>query len=327
MKSRGPRGGSDLRGGSDRRGGSERRLVMSVRRCDTAAASPSNPAVRAIAEEPQEIATRVTASREVRMSIMRISFVALFALAAAASLDCSRPANADTTASPAPAALPGTRVPVLVSLFTSEGCSSCPSADNLLASMTRAPRSDNADIVLLAFHVDYWNYLGWSDPFSTAKNSGLQQSTARALGTRVYTPQAVIDGRVDATGSDRSAIEDAIVESAKTAKSEIALSARVDGKNVVVDASSSALTEGRETLVAITQAKASVEVPRGENSGRTLVHTQIVRAFDVARGDAEHHAHVTLQIPNDMPRADARVVAVVLDATTKRVLAATSRSM
>jgi hypothetical protein len=244
----------------------------------------------------------------------------------ASSVHCSREASAEPSREPAPRAA-GAHTPVVVELFTSEGCSSCPPADDALASFASAARADGIEIVPLAFHVDYWNYLGWSDPFSNAKNSDRQRAYANSLSGRVYTPQAVVDGRVDLVGSDRAALDRAIVDSAKSAKADVTLGARAEGRAVTIDATSSALVPGTETLFAVTQARASVDVPRGENGGRKLAHTAIVRAFDNARPDAEHHARATLMLPESMPREGARVIAVVYDAATKRVLGVSARAL
>jgi hypothetical protein len=245
---------------------------------------------------------------------LALSACALFA----SSVHCSRDASAETAR---------VRTPVLVELFTSEGCSSCPPADEALATMTSAARADGVEIVPLAFHVDYWNYLGWSDPFSSAKNSDRQRAYAQALSGRVYTPQAVVDGRVDMVGSDRAALDRAIADAAKSTKADVTLSVRADGRAVTLDATSSALAPGAETLFAVTQARALVDVPRGENGGRKLPHTAIVRAFETTRADADHHARATLTLPESMPRADARAVAVVYDTTTKRVLGVAWRAL
>jgi hypothetical protein len=249
----------------------------------------------------------------------------------ASALHCSRDANAETSREATPRETTpraaGAHVPVVIELFTSEGCSSCPPADDALASFSSAARADGVEVVPLAFHVDYWNYLGWSDPFSSAMNSDRQRLYSSFLSGRVYTPQAVVDGRVDLVGSDRAALERAIVDSAKTAKADVTLNARADGRAVTIDATSNALAPGAETLFAITQARANVDVPRGENGGRKLAHTSIVRAFETARPDAEHHARATLTLPESMPRDGARVIAVVYDASTKRVLGASTRAL
>src|SRR5205814_7174064 len=95
---------------------------------------------------------------------------------------------------------------VLVELFTSEGCSSCPPADAVLARLHREQPVPETEIIVLSEHVDYWNDLGWKDPFSDRTFSDRQS----AYGARIYTPQAVVDGRTDVLGSDRNAVVSAI---------------------------------------------------------------------------------------------------------------------
>ena len=110
-----------------------------------------------------------------------------------------------------PASAPGPRTPILVELFTSEGCSSCPPADALLGRLLREQPVASADVVPLELHVDYWDRLGWKDPFAAKAYTDRQQAYARALKIEdVYTPQMVVDGRDGFVGSDLSEARKAI---------------------------------------------------------------------------------------------------------------------
>src|ERR1700686_990870 len=109
-------------------------------------------------------------------------------------------------------------VPVLAELFTSEGCSSCPPADALLMKLDRLQPVPGARVIVLSEHVDYWNQLGWRDPFSSPQFSKRQADYARLMGSEVYTPQLVIDGRVQLNGSDAKDIQDAIARAAARPK-------------------------------------------------------------------------------------------------------------
>jgi hypothetical protein len=217
---------------------------------------------------------------------------------------CSRDASAQVARTPRA---------VVVSLYTSEGCSSCPAADAVLTGLGGAPRDDGITVVPLSFHVDYWNYIGWADPYSTAENSRRQQLQARSLGSRVYTPQAFIDGRTEVVGSDRGALLNQIALAGRTPKSEVTIMLDVTGKTLVARVTSPALVPGTRLAVALTQARAEVPVTRGENAGSRLVHTNVVRAFETAAGTSEHAASVKLTIPESMPREGAKIVAFVED--------------
>src|SRR4051812_36388364 len=110
------------------------------------------------------------------------------------------------------------RTPVLAELFTSEGCSSCPPADVLLQNLDLRQPVAGAHILVLSEHVDYWNQLGWRDPFSSAQFTQRQERYSRALGAELFTPQLVVDGREQVLGNDRKAVQDAITRAASRTK-------------------------------------------------------------------------------------------------------------
>ena len=118
----------------------------------------------------------------------------------------------------APPAEPAQRVPVLAELFTSEGCSSCPPADAMLMELDRKQPVSKAQIIVLSEHVDYWNQLGWSDPFSSAQFSARQTTYSQTLKSEVYTPQLVVDGSEQFVGSDAGAILAGITRATSRAK-------------------------------------------------------------------------------------------------------------
>jgi hypothetical protein len=204
------------------------------------------------------------------------------------------------------------RVPVLVELFTSEGCSSCPPADKLLAELANTQPVQNADVVVLSEHVDYWNTLGWKDPFSSKAFSERQEFYARIMGTSdIYTPQAVIDGRYSAVGSNRPNVLKALQSSAANPKEELALSVKHDGNGVLVDLAHAAKGD---VWVAVTQDRAVSHVAAGENGGRTLAHVGVVRSMIRVNGSQTH-------VPLDKNwQGDLKVVAFVQDAQSGRIV-------
>jgi hypothetical protein len=175
------------------------------------------------------------------------------------------------------------RVPVLAELFTSEGCSSCPPADQLLQTFDRLQPVDGARIIVLSEHVDYWDRQGWRDPFSQPLFTSRQQQYASALSSEVYTPQLVVDGREQVLGNDRAAAQKAIAQAASKPKSPMEVTAVRDGDSAVVTVRFDKPLDGRNELwVAIADESARSSVTRGENSGRELTHIAIVRKLQSA---------------------------------------------
>lgn len=182
------------------------------------------------------------------------------------------------TASAAPIArlklVPTEPVPVLVELFTSEGCSSCPPADQLLIDLARKQTIDGAYVVALSEHVDYWNQLGWTDPFSSKQFSDRQATYGRALGGEVYTPEVVVDGRLTAVGSSREEVLTAIRAAAAKPKALVNLTQTSDFKIAVAP---SPATASADVYLAITEDGLSSNVKRGENEGHQLAHDAVTR--------------------------------------------------
>ncbi|HJQ39514.1 MAG TPA: DUF1223 domain-containing protein [Thermoanaerobaculia bacterium] len=200
--------------------------------------------------------------------------------------------------------------PVLVELFTSQGCSSCPPADELLRKIARDPNLRGRAIPL-AYHVDYWNHLGWRDPFSAREWSQRQGDYVRALHLdSAYTPQVVINGSRQMVGSSAQQIYRAIEEESKRA-GEGSVSLRAEGDQVIVRATA---PRDAEVLVAVFENGASTKVLSGENGGRTLADDAIVRQLvRVGKGTLEERVPLKLG-----PRMGA--VAFLQDPKTKRVL-------
>jgi hypothetical protein len=175
-------------------------------------------------------------------------------------------------------------IPVLIELFTSEGCSSCPPADRLLSEFDRAQPVDGARLVVLSEHVDYWNTLGWIDPYSSHEFSERQQRYGATLGVPdVYTPQAVIDGRFETVGSSAPKMEAAIQKAMRQKKLPLRLGVSRSDNGIHVELHADAAPpRGAETYFAIAEDAVESKVSAGENGGRVLTHTAVVRSLTKA---------------------------------------------
>jgi hypothetical protein len=175
----------------------------------------------------------------------------------------------------------------VVELFTSEGCSSCPPADAVLADLARSP---DRRVYPLAFHVDYWDGLGWPDRFASPENTSRQGTYERAFGLRgLYTPQMIVGGTEQFTGSDRGHADAAVVR-ALAHPGGLRLSVRVRATaadTVTVDYDAPGAPAGSVLDIAVVAHSVSTSVAAGENAGKTLHHANVVRAF----------AAVTLKAP------------------------------
>ncbi|SDZ79920.1 DUF1223 domain-containing protein [Pedobacter hartonius] len=164
----------------------------------------------------------------------------------------------------------------VIELFTSEGCSSCPSADALVARVEK--EVTDKPVYILAYHVDYWNRLGWKDVFSSPEYSARQRQYADWLNlSSVYTPQIVVNGRKEFVGSEEGTLRNAIKSDLKIAeKDELALNnIKVDGDKATIHYTTGAV-DNSVLIIALVQKNAATKVQRGENAGRTLSHVQIV---------------------------------------------------
>ncbi|KQM77030.1 hypothetical protein ASE74_17340 [Pedobacter sp. Leaf216] len=169
----------------------------------------------------------------------------------------------------------------VVELFTSEGCSSCPPADALLAQIEK--ESQNKPVYLLAFHVDYWDRLGWKDSFSSSKFSARQNQYANWLKLKtVYTPQVVVNGSKEFIGSEENTLRNSIktaLANPSTGNLAVALS-KSDKDKLTLNYNTDQPTDGYSLAVALVLAKASNRILKGENKGLTLSHVQIVSQFE-----------------------------------------------
>jgi hypothetical protein len=215
-------------------------------------------------------------------------------------------------------------LPVVVELFTSEGCSSCPPADAVLRDLARLAREEGRAILPLSFHVDYWDYLGWKDPFSSPRYSARQRWYASIGGQRgVYTPQIVVAGQERMVGSKRARVMAAIeAHAGHRGRGSVGLDLSLGSGCTVGYAVEGLADEANLALrLALTRDQASNSVERGENAGQTLEHVQIVvdyASFDI--GSAQQRGHWKCHRPSD---GDVSVTGFVQSRDSGAILAAT----
>jgi len=219
------------------------------------------------------------------------------------------------------------RVPVLLELFTSEGCSSCPPADRLLEKLDRDQPVAGAELIVLSEHVDYWNRLGWTDPYSSADFSRRQQDYAAHFRTdEIYTPQLVVDGVHQAVGANWPMVERAIRESLQEQKIAITLRTARTRNGALVHVEAPPLTgDGGKALVylAIAANHAESHVTRGENRGRELSHVAVVLSLKRI-SEISTKQGISKDVPLSLGSPDMRAVVLVQDARTERILGVAS---
>jgi len=183
--------------------------------------------------------------------------------------------------------------PILVELYTSQGCSSCPQADVILGQI-----KGREDVVALSFSVDYWDYIGWRDTLAKRENTLRQQAYEKVLPShRVYTPQMVIDGTRDVVGNQRKDVLDAIARrAAEAATRRVPISLKESGDTVEVHIGAVQGVKAAATVwLAHTLSSRTVNIASGENSGRVITYHNVVRGFS-AVGKWSGEA-VTLELP------------------------------
>lgn len=214
------------------------------------------------------------------------------------------------------------KTPVIVELFTSEGCSSCPPADAVLAELEKTQPVANAQIIALGEHVDYWNYLGWSDPYSDANFSRRQQDYAQTLKATVYTPQMVVDGHVEFIGSNLKQATEAIAKATRAPKAKLQITQLNPDqiKVTATDLPKAAASEKLALMLAITETNLSTNVARGENAGRKLQHSTVVRQLSVI--GAAPTAETKLRFEATWRRENLRIVAFLQEQKSRRIVGA-----
>lgn len=235
------------------------------------------------------------------------------------------------------------RVPVIVELFTSEGCSSCPPADEVLTRLSRMQSVSNARVIALGEHVDYWNNLGWVDPFSSPAFRARQNDYAAVFHVdSVYTPQMVVNGRAEFVGDDMGRALSEIGRAAKQPAAKIVLKLAQNAKDpemveLAIDIRELPPVNIRnkpgapslDVFLAVTEDNLSSDVKRGENAGVTLRHVAVVRSFGIVGSIDPREKDMfamkpTLKIPAAWKRKDLHAVVFIQERATRKILGAES---
>jgi hypothetical protein len=220
--------------------------------------------------------------------------------------------------------------PVLVELFTSEGCSSCPPADALLKKLSEQQPLQGIQIVALEEHVDYWNHLGWADPFSSDDLSQRQNAYAQIFGRDgVYTPQMVVDGQAEFVGSHSAAARDAILKASALPKLDVALSliASTTVKSAVTVRLSNphgiSIHGSADLWLAVTESNLQSNVKAGENSGELLKHAAVVRSLrkiSTLKDPAAYQGNIELTPDSHWSHENLSVVVFVAEQDSRKII-------
>lgn len=227
----------------------------------------------------------------------------------------------------------GARKPVLLELFTSEGCSSCPPADALLETLDRTQPVDGAELIVLSEHVDYWNSLGWVDPFSSRILSLRQEEYATRFSLEgAYTPQLVVDGLAELVGSNAGKARAAIEAALSRPKWTVTFSHAVRGAKAVRAnlriTGVGGAPAGATVYLAVAENQTQSSVGGGENAGRQLRHVAVVRTLMTAgKVGAGGEFSRDVSIPLGGAGEGIRLVAFVQDRRTKAVLGAAQQRL
>jgi len=218
-----------------------------------------------------------------------------------------------------------TRTPVIVELFTSEGCSSCPPADSLLARLQRIV--PEVEVVPLSEHVDYWNHLGWQDRFSAPLFSMRQQDYGRVFHLdSVYTPEMIVDGTAEFNGSDEARARKEITKAAEGASAVTSLSLAGNTVHLHVE-KTPAQSRNMDVFLAITETNLDTAVGGGENNGRRLRHVGVVRHlssvghFDSRKGGS-YDADAKLTLNFEWRTENLKLVMFVQDRSNRKIIGA-----
>lgn len=207
-------------------------------------------------------------------------------------------------------------------LYTSEGCSSCPPADELMGKIQNQYKDSN--VYVLSYHVDYWDKQGWKDIFSSASNTKRQYDYAKFMEKEpIYTPQLIINGKLDYIGSQETAVQNGIRSAlSKPAFTEIALEANQQGDKLVLNYNINKISKNNRLYVAVVQKSAKSNVRRGENANRVLSHFQIVRSLNGFALTGNQRGNISVSLPKGFNTKDFEIIGFVQDMNSGIILGA-----
>jgi len=230
------------------------------------------------------------------------------------------------------------RVPVIVELFTSEGCSSCPPADLWLARTERSQPVAGARVIALEEHVDYWNQLGWVDPFSAPHYRGRQNDYALAFhAENIFTPQMIVNGQVQLSGDDSNRAYQVIAKQTQITLVDLKNAANAKDPDLVdlavqVTNPKNPKPHAEDVYLAVTEKELESQVLGGENAGRRLRHAPVVRSFGIIgridpNGSSVGQITNTLRLPHEWKRENLRAVVFVQEHDTLRITGAATAEL
>ncbi len=242
-----------------------------------------------------------------RLQLVALAVMGLSAVSNAATESCSTTSKAD--------------VPTVIELYTSEGCSSCPPADQWLSQMVARTRgAKDSNIIPLAFHVDYWDYIGWKDAFAQPSFAQRQSALARSGGASgVYTPQVFTNGKDDRSWTTRGGAS----ASARPASVKFNLTSQWQASGVVLSGKLADANPAIRLRYAVTENGLVSAVKAGENKGETLHHDAVVRAYGTLTADASGAFSATVRVPGEMRRNTSLLHVIAEDSRGNPVAAAT----
>lgn len=242
-----------------------------------------------------------------------LAFAALFILLTAASGKAANPKPGDGKTTKGDGF-------VVLELFTSEGCSSCPRADELLSGVQK--RAGDKPIYILGYHVDYWDHQGWRDIFSSPENTKRQYWYVSKLNAQIYTPQVVVNGKAEFVGSDEAALTRVLENSLQGVPAN---TLKLTGKSEAGKMAITYQTSGSKNavlMIAMVQKNAVRQIKRGENGGRTLRHVQIVQKLESFKLSNTDVGNVQVSLSPEFTSSAWEIIGFLQDTRTGEIFAA-----